>query len=281
MADIGLWFKDIITQVTILDAIDVLVVAFLIYQLIKFTMQTRAAQVLKAFGIIIVLAQISEWLQLSTLAWISEYIINAGAIVLVLLFQPELRRALEKLGRRKFFNQNQTDEEENDKTTIGEIIRAVQRMSGHRTGALIVVQNQEPLGDIIESGTALYANVSSELLENIFTPNTPLHDGAVVIKEDTIIAAGCFLPLTVNPYLAQEVGTRHRAAIGMSEKTDALVIVVSEETGVLSCAQGGKLIRYLDGNSLRELLEEVIEEGKDSVPNFLVRWLRGSGNGKS
>ena len=282
MTDIGLWFKNInIPQVTILDAIDVLVVAFLIYQLIKFTMQTRAAQVLKAFGIIIVLAQISEWMQLSTLAWISDYIINAGAIVLVLLFQPELRRALEKLGRRKFFSQNQNEDEENDKTVIGEIIRAVQRMSGHRTGALIVIQNQEPLGDIIESGTALYANVSSELLENIFTPNTPLHDGAVVIKEDTIIAAGCFLPLTVNPYLAQEVGTRHRAAIGMSEKTDALVIVVSEETGVLSCAQGGKLIRYLDGNSLRELLEGVIEEGKDSVPNFLVRWLRGSSDGKN
>ncbi|MEX1378147.1 MAG: diadenylate cyclase CdaA [Eubacteriales bacterium] len=282
MTDIGLWFKNInIPQVTILDAIDVLVVAFLIYQLIKFTMQTRAAQVLKAFGIIIVLAQISEWMQLSTLAWISDYIINAGAIVLVLLFQPELRRALEKLGRRKFFSQNQSDDEENGKTVIGEIIRAVQRMSGHRTGALIVIQNQEPLGDIIESGTALFANVSSELLENIFTPNTPLHDGAVVIKEDTIIAAGCFLPLTVNPYLAQEVGTRHRAAIGMSEKTDALVIVVSEETGVLSCAQGGKLIRYLDGNSLRELLEGVIEEGKDSVPNFLVRWLRGSSDGKN
>lgn len=280
MAEIGLWFKDIIPQVTILDIIDVLVVTFLIYQLIKFTMQTRAAQVLKAFGIIIVLAQISEWMQLSTLAWVSEYVINAGAIVLVLLFQPEIRRVLEKLGRRKFFAQNSQEDDENEKTVISEIVRAVQRMSGHRTGALIVVQNQEPLGDIAESGTTLYAKVSSELLENIFTPNTPLHDGAVIIKEDTIIAAGCFLPLTVNPYLAQEVGTRHRAAIGMSEKTDALVIVVSEETGVLSCAQGGKLIRYLDGNSLREMLEVVIEDGKGNVPNFLVRWMRGANNGK-
>ncbi len=279
MADIGLWFQDILPQVTILDAIDVVVVTILIYQLIKFTMQTRAAQVLKAFGLIIVLAQISEWLQLSTLAWISNYVIDAGAVVLVLLFQPEIRRALEKLGRRKFFAPN-TEDEENEKTVISEIVRAVQRMSGHRTGALIVIQNQEQLGDIIESGTILYAKVSSELLENIFTPNTPLHDGAVIIKEDTIIAAGCFLPLTVNPYLAQEVGTRHRAAIGMSEKTDALVIVVSEETGVLSCAKGGKLIRYLDGNSLREMLEEVIKEGKDNVPNFLVKWLRGASNGK-
>ncbi len=280
MVEIGLWFKDILPQVTILDAIDVLVVTFLIYQLIKFTMQTRAAQVLKAFGLIIILAQISKWIQLSTLAWISSYVINAGVIVLVLLFQPELRRALEKIGRRKFFAQNNQDDEENEKTVISEIIRAVQRMSGHRTGALIVVQNQEPLGDIIESGTVLYAKVSSELLENIFTPNTPLHDGAVIIKEDTIIAAGCFLPLTVNPYLAQEVGTRHRAAIGMSEKTDALVIVVSEETGVLSCAKGGKLIRYLDGNSLREMLEEVISEGKDNVPNFITKWFQGVSNGK-
>ncbi|MBN2879328.1 MAG: diadenylate cyclase CdaA [Clostridia bacterium] len=281
MAEIGQWFKDIIPQVTILDAIDVLVVTFLIYQLIKFTMQTRAAQVLKAFGLILVLAQISEWLQLSTLAWISNYVIDAGAIVLVLLFQPEIRRALEKLGRRKFFNQNTDEEDENERTVIGEIVRAVQRMSGSRTGALIVVQNREPLGDIIESGTTLYANVSSELLENIFTPNTPLHDGAVIIKEDTIIAAGCFLPLAVDPYLAQEVGTRHRAAIGMSERTDALVIVVSEETGILSCAKGGKLIRYLDGNSLREMLEEIIKEGKDEFPNLLVKWLRGANNGKS
>ena len=280
MEEIGLWFKDIITQVTILDAVDVLVVAFLIYQLIKLTSQTRAAQVLKGFGLIIVLGQISQWLQLSTLAWVSNYVIDAGAIVLVLLFQPELRRALEKIGRRRLFYQNTQEDEENEKTVIGEIVRAVQRMSGHRTGALIVIQNQEPLGDIIESGTTLYARLSSELLENIFTPNTPLHDGAVIIKEDTIIAAGCFLPLTVNPYLAQEVGTRHRAAIGMSEKTDALVIVVSEETGVLSCAKGGKLIRYLDGNSLREMLEEIIEEGKDNVPNFLTKWLRGVNNGK-
>lgn len=280
MAEIGLWFKDIITQVTILDAIDVLVVALLIYQLIKLTSQTRAAQVLKGFGLIIVLGQISKWLQLSTLAWVSNYVIDAGAIVLVLLFQPELRRALEKIGRRRFFNQNTQEDEENEKTVIGEIVRAVQRMSGHRTGALIVIQNQEPLGDITESGTMLYAKVSSELLENIFTPNTPLHDGAVIINEDTIVAAGCFLPLTVNPYLAQEVGTRHRAAIGMSEKTDALIIVVSEETGVLSCAKSGKLIRYLDGNSLREMLEEIIEEGKDNVPNFLIRWLRGVNNGK-
>lgn len=280
MAEIGLWFKDIIAQVTILDAIDVLVVAFLVYQLIKLTSQTRAAQVLKGFGLIIVLGQISKWLQLSTLAWLSNYVIDAGAIVLVLLFQPELRRALEKIGRRRFFNQNTQEDDENEKTVIGEIVRAVQRMSGHRTGALIVIQNQEPLGDIIESGTTLYAKISSELLENIFTPNTPLHDGAVIINDDTIIAAGCFLPLTVNPYLAQEVGTRHRAAIGMSEKTDALVIVVSEETGVLSCAKGGKLIRYLDGNSLREMLEEIIEEGKDNVPNFLIKLLRGANNGK-
>lgn len=280
MAEIGLWFKDIITQVTILDAIDVLVVAFLVYQLIKLTSQTRAAQVLKGFGLIIVLAQVSSWLQLSTLEWVSNYVIDAGAIVLVLLFQPELRRALEKIGRRRLFNQNTQEDDENEKTVIGEIVRAVQRMSGHRTGALIVIQNQEALGDIVESGTTLYAKISSELLENIFTPNTPLHDGAVIINEDTIVAAGCFLPLTVNPYLAQEVGTRHRAAIGMSEKTDALVIVVSEETGVLSCAKGGKLIRYLDGNSLREMLEEIIEEGKDNVPNFLIRLLRGANNGK-
>ncbi len=137
-------------------------------------------------------------------------------------------------------------------------------MSGQHTGALIVIQNKEPLGDIIESGTELYAKVSSELIENIFTPNTPLHDGAVIINEDTIVAAGCFLPMTANPYLAQEVGTRHRAAIGLSEKTDALILIVSEETGIVSCAKSGKLIRYLDGNSVRELLQEIITVEEDA-----------------
>lgn len=282
MTEIGLWIKDTIMQVTILDSIDVIVVAFLIYQLIKITNQTRAAQVLKGFALIIVLGQISEMLHLTTVAWISNYIIDAGAIVLVILFQPELRRALEKIGRRKFFAQNQhvEDEYEKDTSITGEIVRAVQRMSGHRTGALIVVQNQEPLGDIVESGTLLYAKVSSELIENIFTPNTPLHDGAIVIKEDIILAAGCFLPMTANPYLAQEVGTRHRAAIGMSEKTDSVTIVVSEETGVVSCAKGGKLIRYLDGNSLKKILEEVIKEGEDNIVNFLSKWLKGASDGK-
>ena len=257
MADIGLWFQDILPQVTILDAIDVLVVTFLIYQLIKFTMQTRAAQVLKAFGIIIVLAQISEWLQLSTLAWISNYVIDAGAIILVLLFQPEIRRALEKLGRRKFFAPNTDEDEENEKTVISEIVRAVQRMSGHRTGALIVIQNQEPLGDIIESGTVLYANVSSELLENIFTPNTPLHDGAVIIKEDTIIAAGCFLPLSDDLSVSRELGTRHRAALGVSTVSDCVTIIVSEETGAISIARDGKLVRYIDSKALNNILESL------------------------
>lgn len=275
MTDIMQWFKDM--SIEWWDFFDILIVAFLIYQLIKLTKQTRAYQVLKGFAVIIIVSQIAQWFELSTLAWVSNYVLEAGAIVLVILFQPELRRALEKIGRGKLLTINQNDAEEEDSgSAIAEIVRAVQRMSGQRVGALIVVQGREPLGDIIESGTTLYARVSAPLLENIFTPNTPLHDGAVIVQDKVLIAAGCFLPMTNNPDLAQEVGTRHRAAIGMSENTDAAVIVVSEETGVVSCARGGKLTRYLDGNSLQTILSEIIvEEPKKSG------WLRSLMNRRS
>ncbi len=255
-----IWLKDFASQISIVDILDIVIVTILIYQLLKLTSQTRAYQVLKGFGLIIIAAQLSTWFQLTAMSWVFNYIIEAGAIVLVILFQPELRRTLEKIGRgrlftREAFNRPDSDEEE----VINHIIRAVQRMSSKHIGALIVIQRREMLGDVIESGTKLYANISGQLIENIFTPNTPLHDGAIILKNHTIIAAGCFLPMTANPYLDQEIGTRHRAAIGLSENTDALIIIVSEETGVVSIADSGKLTKFIDGNSLRVILTEIYQ----------------------
>ncbi len=247
----GDWWRDII---------DIIIVTVIIYQLLKLTRQTRAFQVLKGFGLIIMASIVSDWLQLNALSWVFSYVLSAGAIVLVILFQPELRRTLEKIGRgrllsREVFTKVESEEEE----TVNHIVRAVQRMSGNHVGALIVIQGQEMLGEVIENGTSLYANISSQLIENIFTPNTPLHDGAIIVKGSTIIAAGCFLPITSDPYLEQEMGTRHRAALGMSETSDALIIVVSEETGVVSVVEGGKIERYIDSSKLREILNKVYE----------------------
>ena len=247
----GSWWRDII---------DIIIVTVIIYQLLKLTRLTRAFQVLKGFGLIIMASLISDWLQLNALSWVFNYILSSGAIVLVILFQPELRRTLEKIGRgrlltKEAFTRPESDEEE----VVSHLVRAVQRMSGNHVGALIVIQQKESLGEVIENGTPLYANISSQLIENIFTPNTPLHDGAIIISGRTIVAAGCFLPMTSNPYLEQEMGTRHRAALGMSENSDAIIVVVSEETGVVSIVEGGKIQRYIDSAKLREMLNKLYE----------------------
>ena len=247
----GAWWRDLI---------DIAIVSAIIYQLLKLTSQTRAFQVLKGFVYIIIASVVSGWLQLNALSWVFNYVLSAGAIVLVILFQPELRRTFEKIGRGRLLSKEAFSRpESNEEEAVSHIVRAVQRMSGAHIGALIVIQRQEMLGEVIENGTALYANISSQLIENIFTPNTPLHDGAIIIKGSTIVAAGCFLPMTSDPYLEQEMGTRHRAALGMSENSDALIIVVSEETGVVSVVEGGKISRYIDSSKLREILNKVYE----------------------
>ena len=260
MDQILTWLYDFWAQNPLLDILDIAIVTVLIYQLLKLTSKTRAFQVMKGFGLIIIAAQVSVWLKLSALSWVFNYVLGAGAIVLVILFQPELRRTLERIGRGRLLTKEAFNRPESDETEIvNSIIRAVQRMSGNHVGALIVIQRHEMLGEVVESGTTLYANISTQLIENIFTPNTPLHDGAIIIHQRTVIAAGCFLPMSSDPYLEQELGTRHRAGIGLSETSDALVIIVSEETGVVSIADGGILTRFVDGNMLRESLNQIYE----------------------
>jgi len=196
-----------------------------------------------------------------------SWLLNAAAVVLVILFQPEIRRALEKLGGGKFFGVVIAPREDADRI-VEELMRAIINMSKRKVGALIVFERKTGLKDIIETGTFINAETTSELIENIFYPNTPLHDGAMIIKEGKIIAAGCFLPLSDNKQISSELGTRHRAALGVSEVSDSYTIVVSEETGVISYMFDGMLTRYLDIPTLRDILERIFikTENADKKP---------------
>ncbi|MBQ8953912.1 MAG: diadenylate cyclase CdaA [Clostridia bacterium] len=243
------------------NILDVTVVAISIYYIIKLVRQTRANSVLKGLAVILLLTWISDLLELSATNWILRQLINTGVIVLVVLFQPELRRGLEQIGRRNISGGVFTGSERKPMSSehdIQEMIHALTNLSRRKVGALIVIENKTGLKDIIASGTMVDAEISSGLIENIFEPNTPLHDGAVVVRNGRITAAACFLPLSENSSISRELGTRHRAAIGISETTDATVLIVSEETGTISMAHDGRLTRYLDAKALSGILTELL-----------------------
>ena len=267
MADIFLPFTTGAIQFGWRDVVDIIIVAVIIYSLIRIMSGTRALQVLKGLGIIVVLAIVFSILSLQTVTWMLSWLLNAAVVVLVILFQPEIRRALEKLGGGKFFGVVVAPREDADRI-IEELMRAIINMSKRKVGALIVFERKTGLKDIIETGTYINAEITSELVENIFYPNTPLHDGAMIIEEGKIIAAGCFLPLSDNKQISSELGTRHRAALGVSEVSDSYAIVVSEETGVISYMFDGMLTRYLDIPTLRDILERIFikTENSDKKP---------------
>lgn len=260
-----------VSRFDLLDALDILIIAVIIYYILKLASRTRAMQVLRGIGLLFIAAFICEWLRLQAVTWLLNYVISAGALVLVVLFQPELRRALEQIGRGRFLealNRNNISQD-----PAQELIRAMQDMSKQHVGALIAVQRSVALGDIIETGTRIEGAVSAELIETIFRVGTALHDGAMVVQDDVIIAAGCFLPLSARQDLDQTVGTRHRAALGLSEVSDALVFVVSEETGAISAAVDGQFIRNLNTASMRQLLSMgSLEEEKPQT--LLDKWFR-------
>jgi diadenylate cyclase len=241
------------------DGVDIAILTLIIYQLIKVTRETRANQLMKGFGIILIAAQISQWLSLSGVASVLSSIVTNGVTAMVILFQPELRRALERLGSGRLPDNSALAQPADSAAgnAVEEISRAVQNLAKKRTGALIALQRSNTLNHIVESGTMLDARLNSQLIENIFIPNSPLHDGAMIVSGSRIVAAGCFLPLASSAQVGPELGTRHRAALGMAETTDALVVIVSEETGIISVAEGGRLMRYLDANGLRQELQKV------------------------
>lgn len=250
------------------DIIDILGVAYLIYKVISWIKDTRAWALFKGLGVIIAIALVAYMFQLHTIWWIISNSLPVGAIGMFVIFQPELRRALEQIGRGKFLASLASIEGDKARTdlkedTVNGIVRAVFKMAQVRTGALIVIEKETKLGDVERTGIILDAVVTSQLLLNIFEDKTPLHDGAVIISNNRISAATCFLPLTDSPEVSKSLGTRHRAAIGISEISDAIVIVVSEETGTVSIVQNGHIERGIDTELLkRELSSTSTGKGK-------------------
>ena len=241
------------------DIIDILVVTVIIYELLMLTRQTRGSAVLKGLLLLLLIVGASNLLGLTALNWLLMAVLKNGALVLVILFQPELRKALEQMGRGAIIDKKRREVPDDQEHIITEIIQCLTDLSRRRVGALIVFERKTGLKDVIETGISIDAEISAALLENIFEPNTPLHDGAVVIRGPRVMAGACILTLTEGRGISHELGTRHRAAIGISETTDALVLIVSEETGIISYARGGKLTRYVDENALRTLLSEIFE----------------------
>ncbi len=249
------------------DIIDILIVAVIFYYLINLIRETRAMQLVKGIVFLFVVFFLSQWLKLNALNFILGGAMQIGAFAVIVIFQPELRNLLERMGRFKVGNIIDfaaDNSEENISRVIDSISIAAENMSKSKIGALIVLEQSTPLGEFISTGTMLDANVSSSLLENIFVPNTPLHDGAVIIRGSKIITAGCLLPLTANNNLSHDLGTRHRAAIGLSEVTDAIVIVVSEETGKISIARNGSLTRNLSRESLAKALKKIVSRKNEA-----------------
>ncbi|WAH37430.1 diadenylate cyclase CdaA [Alicyclobacillus dauci] len=237
------------------DIIDILFVAFVLYFLLLLIRGTRAVQLLKGVIIVVVVTVISSLLHLSASSWVLNRIIQVGLFAIPVVFQPELRRALEQLGRGQFWNLSLSQQgSEEAQQAVNEIVKATQVLSKTKIGALIVVERKTGLNEYIETGTSIEGYVSSELFINLFIPNTPLHDGAVIVRSNQIVAAGCFLPLTENRSLDKQLGTRHRAALGISEQSDGVAVVVSEETGKISVGVDGVLHRGLDEPGLKNLL---------------------------
>lgn len=253
----------------LINIVDILIVAFVIYKAMMIIKGTRAVQLIKGLVVLILASLISEWLGLRTFGWILSQVQTVLVVALPIVFQPELRRALEQLGRGKFFARPMVLL--NEETLIGlvnEVVRAVKVMSKNSVGALIIIERETGINDFIETGIKIDGLISAEFLINVFIPKSPLHDGAVIIRGDRVIAAGCFLPLSENPNLSKELGTRHRAGLGLTEQSDAIALMVSEETGVISVAEEGRLTRYLDENTLKEILSKRLQYKHTSSLSF-------------
>ncbi|MCI8895228.1 MAG: TIGR00159 family protein [Lachnospiraceae bacterium] len=261
-----------------IDFVEIIIISFLVYSILAWIKNTRAWTLLKGIIVILVFWMIAAIFQMSTILWIMGSAMNVAIIAVVIIFQPELRRALESLGKKNFLSAIfSIDTQKNQKRfadrTINEIVRATFEMARVKTGALIVMEQNMMLTDFERTGIMLDSLVSSQLLINIFEHNTPLHDGAIIIRGDRIVSATCYLPLSDNMELSKELGTRHRAAVGVSEVTDALVIVVSEETGGVSAAVGGEIFRNLDAESLKRKLGFIQNQSIDT--DRFKLWRRG------
>ncbi len=251
------------------DFLDVAIVSYLIYKIIKLVRDTRAEQLVKGFALLAVGYFLVTQLQLTAMSFLLRNLLTLGVTALVVVFQPELRRALEQMGRVRIglsmFTPGSMDADEQERrwrAAISAICDSTSSLSRQKIGALIVIEKETKLGEIIKTGTIIDADPSVELIGNMFFPNSPLHDGALIIRGGKLYAAGCFLPVSENHTISKTLGTRHRAALGMSENSDALVIIVSEETGIISVAEDGKLTRNFDSETLAERLDKSLFSSK-------------------
>ncbi len=263
----GQYITGILTGISITDIIDIAIVSFIVYHLLGFLRSSRAAQLTKGIFIVIAIAFLAELCHFYVLSWIIGRVLSIGLVALVVVFQPELRRALDYLGRSSKIGLRQSSmSTEYNMSVVESIVKSVEYFSARKEGALIVVEQETALDDLAETGTVVDAKLTTEALNNIFYKGAPLHDGAVIVRGDRIYAAGCVLPLSQNQNLSRDLGTRHRAGIGISEVSDALVIIVSEETGIISTARNGKLSRFLDLKSVeKQLLDAYLTGGQEDT----------------
>lgn len=256
------------------NIVDIALVWFVIYKLILVIRGTKAVQLLKGITVIILVSILSYYLELNTLYWMMKQTLTWGFLAVIIIFQPELRRALEQLGRGSIFSRSSHPEETEQEAVLDAVVKATEYMAKRRIGALISIGRETGMSDYIETGILMDAHVSSELLINIFIPNTPLHDGAVIMQNDKIKAAACYLPLSESPFISKELGTRHRAALGISEVTDSLTVVVSEETGHISLTKNGELHRDLKPAQLEEMLKKELTGSIKASSASLWNWRR-------
>lgn len=262
-----LW--NVINRPSVVDLIDILLLTLIIYEMLLHLRHTRVSQTLKGIIVLLLATWLSDVVGMRTIHALLSWVINAGPVLLIILFQQEIRRVLEELGATNLFDSaarmqltSSTD------LMIDELILALEHMARRRVGALIVIENKTHLNDVIATGTRVDGVISQPLLENIFEPNTPLHDGAVIVRGDRIVSAACLLHLSDTTGVGRDLGTRHRAGLGMSEISDATVFIVSEETGIISMARGGELVRHLDETSLHKILHELYDS-EEKAPSRL------------
>ena len=256
----------------IISITDIFLVWFVFYKLLQIIKGTKAVQLLRGIILIVVVRFASDIFGLNTLSYIMDYVMNWGVLAVIIIFQPELRRALEQLGRGRLFSRTNFQEENVHEQTIEAIIKSTTYLAKRRIGALLSIERETGLNDYIETGIRLDSRVSSELLINIFIPNTPLHDGAVILQNGTVAAAACYLPLSESPFVSKELGTRHRAALGISEVTDSVTIVVSEETGSISLTKNGELYRNLSIDELQNMLENELSINTKTASSTIWNW---------
>ncbi len=277
--------KYIPLKIEIADIVEIIILALVFYEIMLWIRKTKAWIIFKGIAIILAFTLIASVFNLNTILWIVNQTFSVGIIALVILFQPELRKALEQIGQKNFLSDiisidagKKVSERFSDKT-INELVKAAYELGRTKTGALIVIEQKNSLQEYVRTGIDVDAIITSQLLINIFEHNTPLHDGAVIVKGNRVVSATCYLPLSDNMELSKELGTRHRAGVGISEVTDAFTIIVSEETGKVSVTQGGQLLRNIDGEQLRSLLVKVQDKNVEQK-HYLMRWRGKRGNEK-